>query len=194
MAWKALHFFRLGFRVLEAREDQPRPDQEVEESESPGKTAATGRIALGGWAAIGGASLVEVELDADLQSLLLLFLLFGLPLILLFLSMIVYLLRRKENLLYWEVACWVLVGLGIASRQSISISPALAFDPAKITPSLLLVSALIGLAVFPALQRWLNRVKPIPGLAHVATPFSLGFFLDLAQVLANSYALSLPWV
>jgi hypothetical protein len=46
----------------------------------------------------------------------------------------------------------------------------------------LLLSGVLALAVFPAAMRRLNRLQPQPGLEHVALPFSLGFFLDLAQV------------
>ena len=43
-------------------------------------------------------------------------------------------------------------------------------------------------------MRWLNRVSPRPGLQHVAVPFSLGFFVDLGQVLATSLHVKLPWI
>jgi hypothetical protein len=48
----------------------------------------------------------------------------------------------------------------------------------------LLLSAALGLAIFPYTMRRLNQLRPQPGLEHVALPFGLGFFLDLAQVTA----------
>lgn len=56
------------------------------------------------------------------------------------------------------------------------------------------MSAAVGIAILPALMKWLNRIATKPGLQHVAVPFSLGFFLDLAQVLASHYIVPLPWV
>ena len=48
----------------------------------------------------------------------------------------------------------------------------------------IIFSMVLALAVFPSAIRWLNRLKPDPGLEHVALPFALGFFLDLAKVAA----------
>lgn len=104
------------------------------------------------------------------------------------LSALVGLLRRLKNPLYWQLACWVLVVVGIAVRPVVVSASGLP------TPGQLLVSIAVGLAVLPGLMRWLNRVSPKPGLQHVAVPFSLGFFLDLTQVLAASFDVKLPWI
>jgi len=104
------------------------------------------------------------------------------------LSALVGLLRRLKNPLYWQLACWMLVVVGIAVRPVVVSASGLP------TPGQLLVSVAVGLAVLPGLMRWLNRVSPRPGLQHVAVPFSLGFFLDLTQVLAASFNVKLPWI
>ncbi|MCL4809262.1 MAG: hypothetical protein KJ062_15970 [Thermoanaerobaculia bacterium] len=104
------------------------------------------------------------------------------------LSALVGLLRRLKNPLYWQLACWMLVVVGIAVRPVVVSASGLP------TPGQLLVSIAVGLAVLPGLMRWLNRVSPKPGLQHVAVPFSLGFFLDLTQVLAASFDVKLPWI
>jgi hypothetical protein len=52
-----------------------------------------------------------------------------------------------------------------------------------------LLSAVLGLVLFPAAMRRLNRLRPRPGLEHVALPFGLGFFVDLAQVATVSWVI-----
>lgn len=104
------------------------------------------------------------------------------------LSALVGLLRKLRNPLYWQLACWMLVVVGIAVRPVVVAASGLP------TPGQLLVSVALGLAVLPGLMRWLNRVSPRPGLQHVAVPFSLGFFVDLGQVLATSLHVKLPWI
>lgn len=101
-------------------------------------------------------------------------------------------LRKKQNPTYWELASWALVVIGIVARQT--IQPTHNVVLSGLTPSLMLASAMVSLAVLPALMRWLNRVSRTPTLQHVAVPFSLGFFLDYAQVLASKYVIHLPWV
>lgn len=101
---------------------------------------------------------------------------------------LLHFLRRQRNRLYWELACWVLVVIGIIVRQMV----------ANGSPKMLLgafaVSAVVGLAIQPGLMRWLNKITKEPGLQHVAVPFSLGFFVDLAQVLTSHYVVHLPWM
>ena len=104
------------------------------------------------------------------------------------LSALVALMRKLKNPLYWQLACWMLVVAGIAVRPVVVASSGLP------TPGQLLVSIAVGLAVLPGLMRWLNRVSSKPGLEHVAVPFSLGFFLDVSQVIATSFGVKLPWV
>lgn len=104
------------------------------------------------------------------------------------LATVVHYLRGFRNKLYWELACWTLVVIGIAVRQLV------ASNSAELSVGTLAVAAVVGVAVLPGLMRWLNRISREPGLAHVAVPFSLGFFLDLAQVLTSQYVVPLPWV
>jgi len=114
-------------------------------------------------------------------------------------------LRRFQNPLPWQLVCWTLLTLGILSRHLLLPSVAAAPTPTETASSpsapaaapvperptgepfdvrSLLLSAALGLAVFPYTMRRLNRLRPQPGLEHVALPFGLGFFLDLAQVTA----------
>ncbi|MFL5495334.1 MAG: hypothetical protein ACJ8DC_13205 [Gemmatimonadales bacterium] len=90
------------------------------------------------------------------------------------------LLRSQKNPLPWQLACWTLLTIGVLSRH-------LLLEGGSGTPfdvKSLLLSAAIGLAVFPYAMRRLNQLRPDPGLEHVAVPFGLGFFLDIAQVTA----------
>jgi hypothetical protein len=114
-------------------------------------------------------------------------------------------LRRFQNPLPWQLVCWTLLTLGILSRHLLvpsigggqaaaETASAPGAAAAASTPQRpagepfevrsLLLSAALGLAVFPYTMRRLNRLRPQPGLEHVALPFGLGFFLDLAQVTA----------
>jgi hypothetical protein len=101
-------------------------------------------------------------------------------------------LRRFQNPLPWQLVCWTLLTLGILSRHLLLPSVAAAPTPTETERPTgepfdvrsLLLSAALGLAVFPYTMRRLNRLRPQPGLEHVALPFGLGFFLDLAQVTA----------
>lgn len=102
---------------------------------------------------------------------------------------LLYFLRRLENPTYWESACWILVVFGIFARQLTSAGDHFAFSIGALA-----VSAVVGLAILPGTMRWLNRIPRRPGLAHVAVPFSLGFFVDLAQVLTTKYVVQLPWL
>ena len=49
------------------------------------------------------------------------------------------------------------------------------------------VAGVVAIVVLPSLMRWLNRLKPEPGLTHAAVPLSLGVLLDVAQLAAKSY-------
>ncbi len=104
------------------------------------------------------------------------------------LASLVHFLRGRRNPLYWELACWILVVLGIVVR------PLVASQSVSLGLGALFTSAAIGVAVLPSLMRWLNRVSRRPGLQHVAVPFSLGFFIDLTQVLTSRYVVRLPWL
>ena len=102
-------------------------------------------------------------------------------------------LRKRQNATYWEVSCWVLVTVGVVARQL--VRPDHTVNLSGIDPGLILSSGIVSLAVLPPLMRWLGRVSPRPSLHHVAVPFSLGFFLDYAQVLVTTkFAVHLPWV
>ena len=116
-------------------------------------------------------------------------LLFGGAIALVLAATILYFLRRLQNPTYWESACWILLVLGIFARQLTS-----ARDEFQFSMGALAVSAVVGLAILPGTMRWLNRIPRRPGLAHVAVPFSLGFFVDLGQVLTTKYLVQLPWL
>lgn len=101
-------------------------------------------------------------------------------------------LRKRPNPTYWQVACWALVAIGILVRQL--FLPNNRLDFSGFTLSLAVSSGVVSLAVLPFLMRWLNKVSPGPNLEQVAVPFSLGFFLDYAQILVSYYVVDLPWV
>ncbi len=104
------------------------------------------------------------------------------------LAWLLHFLRGRRNRLYWHLACWVLVVVGIVIRQMV------ANGSSAMAVGALLVSAVVGVAILPGLMRWLNKISNQPGLQHVAVPFSLGFFVDLAQVLTSHYIVRLPWI
>lgn len=140
----------------------------------------------------GVPEVAEVVLAADGDSIMssmvvqLLLILFGGALLIIVVASLLHFLRQRSSRLFWEVACWALVVIGIMVRQMVADnSPALGMGE-------LIASAVVGLVILPALMRHLNKISSRPGLQHVAVPFSLGFFVDLAQVLAANYV-PLPW-
>jgi hypothetical protein len=115
-------------------------------------------------------------------------LLLGGGLLLVVIASLVHFLRQYANPLYWEIACWTLVVIGIIVRQMA------ANGTSDMSMGEVAVSAVVGLAILPALMRWLNKISHRPGIQHVAVPFSLGFFVDLAQVLTSHFVVPLPWI
>jgi len=106
------------------------------------------------------------------------------------LSALMAFLRRLANPLYWQVACWFLMALGLLLRPLVVSGT----DPLQTTVKGALVAGLVALGVFPGLMRVLNRLRPEPGLGHVALPFALGFFLDVAQLAAKTHVPALSWL
>ena len=88
---------------------------------------------------------------------------------------------KKTRRVTWEVVAWLLVASGIFLRQGLSL-PQVAWNLDRLTPGSFLASVVISLAFFPSFMRWMNRKRPQPGVAHVATPFAFGFFLDLTAL------------
>lgn len=116
--------------------------------------------------------------------------LIGMAMILGILSFTLHFLRRISNPLYWQLACWFLIALGILLRPFVVLGA----DPLQTSIKGALVSGILALAVFPGIMRLLNRLKPEPGLIHVSLPFALGFFLDVAQTLAKTYIPIFTWL
>ena len=81
----------------------------------------------------------------------------------------------------WDLVTWGLLAVGIFIRQGM-VLPALDWKIQRLTLGSFLASAAISLAILPMFMRWVNRKRAKPGLAHVATPFAFGFFLDLTRV------------
>jgi hypothetical protein len=116
--------------------------------------------------------------------------LIGLGVIFGILSFSLYFLRRRSNPLYWQLSCWLLVALGILLRPFVVSG----IDPLQTSIKGSIAAGIIALVVFPGLMRLLNRLKPEPGVIHVALPFGLGFFLDVAQVIAKTYVPIFTWL
>jgi len=165
MANYVSQFFDLGFVAASEGVAQP------ERQERPDQLFGFGVIAL---AAAGLGTLLAFAI------------------VLLLVATLMNVLRKHKNPTYWEIASWGLVTLGIVARQT--VQPTHSVDISGLAPTLFLASAIVSLAVMPGLMRWLNRASPSPTLQHAAVPFSLGFFLDYAQVLASKYVIQLPWV
>ena len=89
---------------------------------------------------------------------------------------------RPGRMLWWEFSCWLLVTCGIFLRKAMVVTN-LAWIGGSLTPGAFAASAVIALATFPPLMKWLNRRSSgKPSLEHYATAFAFGFFLDLANV------------
>jgi hypothetical protein len=88
-------------------------------------------------------------------------------------------LRVLENRLYWELACYAMLCIGIVVRQAVGLGNTSVLSLGGVGASLA-----IGFAVFPYGMRRMNKFRPQPGIAHVAFPFGLGFFLDLGRIAA----------
>jgi len=86
--------------------------------------------------------------------------------------------QTKRHL--WTLAAYLLLSLGIFARQIIDF-PNIRFNIAQINTPVLAASFIVGLAVFPPAMRWLNSRRTTPGLEHMLTPFTLGFFLNLTM-------------
>jgi pSer/pThr/pTyr-binding forkhead associated (FHA) protein len=99
-------------------------------------------------------------------------------------------LRAKKNCLYWEVSCWLLVTMGILLRPIV----VRADSGVRADAGGVFIAGLAALFVLPAVMRLLNRIKETPGLSHVATPLGMGFFLDVAQLMATTYVPGLSWL
>lgn len=112
-------------------------------------------------------------------------------LLLIVLARVAHWLRERANPTYWEATCWTLVAIGIVVRQVISVDGTPNLQ--KLSVSGFAVSAIVSIAVLPVLMRWINRIPRQQGLLHVALPFSLGFFLDLAKALSTQFQVGLPW-
>jgi len=93
---------------------------------------------------------------------------------------------RRERLL-WEIACWLLLTLGIFLRKAIVIAT-LGWVPGNFTVGALLASAVIALAVFPPFMKWFNHRRLGASLENFAAAFAFGFFLDLASVAVHKIA------
>ena len=167
MAFNLKHFFDLGFTP----ENISPPDSPRERKEQQ---------------ALQGVDVAVAAASVTVVSLVALMILFGA------LATLMAFLRSRKNPTYWQVACWILLAVGILARQLFSQNHRL--DLSGFSVSLALSSAVVSFAVLPLLMRWLNRASPGPNLLQLALPFSLGFFLDYAQVLASTYIVHLPWI
>ena len=119
------------------------------------------------------------EVVSVLRALLLLL---GFGVVLGIFATISHALRKSKNPLYWELLSWFLVAIGIILRPFV-----LDRKDLDIRLSSVAVAGIVAVIVLPLLMRWLNRVKPEPGLIHAALPLSLGVFLDVTQLAAQSY-------
>jgi len=108
-------------------------------------------------------------------------------------SSLVYYLRQKDNKLYWQIACWLLMVVGILIRPIVEAALA-GHEPIQTTLKGAVVAGVVALGVFPGMMGILNKLNPEPGLTHVALPFSLGLFMDVAKVMAATYVPSLAWL
>ncbi len=131
----------------------------------------------------------KTKKQTPLASLFLVFTILAvLALVLAILASFLHLLRMNSNPLYWQIACWFFIAVGILVRPLV-VSGA---DVMQATISGTLIAGFISLVVFPGLMRFLNKLKPEPGLSHIAAPLSLGFFLDVVQLLTMSYLPGIP--
>lgn len=104
------------------------------------------------------------------------------------LAQLLHWLSRRRTPLYWQIAGWVLMVAGILLRR-LTVE-----GLAGITPASMGLSVVIGFVVMPLVMRRVTGRYPRPDLRHVATPVSVGFFLDVAQVLTLGSAPTLPTV
>lgn len=99
-------------------------------------------------------------------------------------------LGKKKSLtttqIAWDIACWILLALGIFLRQGLQIQT-LSWRVQRLTVGSFAASLVISLALFPMLMRRLNRRRPRPDLVQLTVPFAFGFFLDLASVSAYKW-------
>lgn len=87
----------------------------------------------------------------------------------------------RSQSLQWEFSCWLLMTAGIFLRKAMVVAD-LGWVHANLSFGAFLASAVIALAVFPPFMKWFNHRRPGSGLAHYATAFTFGFFVDLARL------------
>ena len=118
-----------------------------------------------------------------LKAVLALSLLVGIGAVLGILATLSHALRKLKNPLYWQLMSWFLVAIGIILRPFVLGRE----DWDILRLPTVAVAGVVAIVVLPSLMRWLNRLKPEPGLTHAAVPLSLGVLLDVAQLAAKSY-------
>ncbi|MGE0447725.1 MAG: hypothetical protein AB7P99_21050 [Vicinamibacterales bacterium] len=102
------------------------------------------------------------------------------------LAQLVHWLSKRPTPLYWQVAGWVLMVAGILLRR-LTVE-----GLSGITPASMGLSVVMGFVVMPLVMRRVTGRYPRPDLRHVAAPVSVGFFLDVAQVLTLGSVPMLP--
>lgn len=83
---------------------------------------------------------------------------------------------------------YVLLASGIFARQ-ITAFPMVNLNLENLQRNVLIASFIIGLALFPAVFRWISRRRRELDWMHVLTAFSIGFFVDLSSQLINNWTL-----
>ncbi len=76
----------------------------------------------------------------------------------------------------WEIACWLLMAIGIFTRQAMVLGSHVDFDMTRFSIRIFLASLVLALAVFAPFMKWLNKKSARRGLLKIALPFGFGFF------------------
>lgn len=114
----------------------------------------------------------------------------GVVSVVLVLTVFVGFLQSMKNPIYWEVAAWLLVTIGILLRPM--VVGAKNGIRADVRGSF--IAVLLALFLLPLVMRVMNRLLKRPGLAHVAMPLAFGFFLNVAQLLAATHVPAFSWL
>ena len=78
----------------------------------------------------------------------------------------------------WTCAAYAAFCAGIFSRQLVAY-PKIEFVQANMTYGVAGASCLVGIAVFPVIIRWFNRLRTKASVEHLVFAYSSGFFIDL---------------
>lgn len=86
----------------------------------------------------------------------------------------------QHRRLYWSLAAYGLLVLGLLSQQAIDLTRRPLQFSAALDWGVVAPTAIVGVALFAPFMHWLTRKRRKPSWEHVWWAFSFGFFVNLS--------------